>query len=152
MKTKMMMILGLVMLAQPALALDSSALLTYTSSNGPISPTFQQVYTCQMGQAGTTSETKGPQIQFPHETLKQIVWTAAIPNATVLESLMNEAVQHTLVSTEAHLLIGGSVQMYNVSVNGKSITILQQNSFHNTRYNPSTAATEIEQLMDLNCK
>ena len=146
-----MMILGMMFAGIQANA--ATAPLTYTSTAGTLSGTPGQSQICRISETEVVLIAQGPAIRIPHSIIKQTQWTNEIPNATILESLMNQAAATAMQSTETRLFIGSSSQNYNMAMeDGSIVTILQQSSFQTIRFNPSTAAKEIVALIDLNCK
>ncbi len=150
---KTMMILTLVFASSHAMAADMTNTLSFTTTNGSLSQFPGQSKICKIVAEQTLITSQGPKMAVSHQITKQTQWTHEIPNATILESLTNEASQISMQSTETRMMIGGSTQLYSATLaNGTTISILQQNSFQTVRFNPSTAAKEIVALIDLNCK
>ena len=125
-------------------------LISYTSNNGTVLQF--QTFSCNISATTTSTELTGRIIDFPHVILKQNVWTKDVPNATVLESLVNEAAQHELIKGKFAGLVGGAEENYSINANGAQTLIYQDSAGRIMQYNPSTAAKKLEAFVNANCK
>lgn len=152
MKTKMMMTLALILANTTAMAADQTS-LTYTRNSGTLAAGNEQTLTCQITANFVSKTITTPTSAVSQPLITPVKWTSAVPSAIVLQSLISESLNHSLLARPGPMFMGGFSELFTGSNDqGTMITLLKNYAAVAIQTNPSTAAQELVQFMNKNCK
>jgi hypothetical protein len=126
--------------------------LTQTLTNGTVAPFYQTTKTCVIEGTIARVKTTGRSIDFPITIQKAVRFTRLVPNESVMNSLMADAMLSPILPNRLAIPMGGSLLTDSGQIGDQKFFLKSAIGSQTTSVATSPSARKITAFLDFNCK